>query len=394
MENKSDKRKDRIYRRHVRAYRFFYWPCKALMKLLYNYTAENAPAVTGPCLVLSNHVTDLDPVLLGCSFKKHMYFVAGENVYRMGLLSKFLSRYFAPIQRLKGTTDSQAAMTILRTLKKGQNVCMFAEGNRTFTGNTLPISEATAKLVKISRSTLITYKLTGGYFTTPRWSSHMRRGKMEGRIVNIYTPEQLKAMSEEEIYTLLKKDLQEDAYETQSQAPVAFKGKDLAEKLETALYLCPRCNRIDTLKSRGNRFSCSCGLTMTIDAFGYFHGKDIPFATPRQWDQWQEEKMRALSGTLGSDPAFFDDDQTLCLRSEDHSLKPLTRGRMSLFRDRLVIGEKAFPLQKLRGLAMIQRDGMVFSTAEEDYVITSPTLRNARKYYTLFHYLKTAQPDS
>ena len=379
---------ERAYQRQRRAYRMMYPLAKVLMKGMLHYSCQLGPKIEGPCLILSNHVTDFDPVLVGLSFPEHMYYVAGENVLRMGLLSKLVSRYASIIQRIKGTTDAEAALQILRTLKKGRNVCMFAEGSRTFTGETLPIAPATAKLVKLSRSTLVTYRLTGGYLTTPRWSAHRRKGRMSGAPVGVYPPEEIKRMSEAEISALLQRDLYENAYETQQKAPVAFKGKALAETLETALYLCPKCHRIDTLHSQGDRFSCDCGLSMTLDEFGAFQGTDLPFQTPLEWDRWQTEEMAHLAASLGDEPAFSDEDQTLNRKEDDHSLTPLTTGTMALYRDRLTVGERVFPLSELRGIGLIQRQGMVFSTAEGDFAITARKLRCVRKYQTLFEFLK------
>ena len=379
---------ERAYQRQRRAYRTLYAPAKWLMKGLLNYEFELAPKVEGPCLILSNHVTDFDPILVGLSFPEHMYFVAGENVMRMGLLSKVVTRYASVIQRIKGTTDAEAALQILRTLKKGRNVCMFAEGNRTFTGGTLPIAPATAKLVKMARSTLVTYRLTGGYLSTPRWSTHRRKGRVTGKAVGVYPPEEIKGLSEAEISALLARDLYENAYETQRQAPVAFRGKALAETLETALYLCPRCHGIDTLHSRGDRFFCDCGLSMTLDEFGFFRGDELPFKTPLDWDKWQTGEMEKLAASLNDGPAFSDEGQTLNRREADHSLTPLATGTMALYRDRLTLGEYSFPLREIRGIGLIQRQGMVFSTADGDYAVTADKLRCVRKYQTLFEFLK------
>ena len=379
---------ERAYRRQVRAYRCLGPVMRLAMRRLVGYRAEPAPEVEGPCLILSNHVTDLDPILVGLSFPRHMYFVAGENVLRMGLLSRVVSRYASIIQRVKGTTDAEAALAILRTLKKGRNVCMFAEGNRTFTGVTGPIYPATAKLARLSRATVITYRLEGGYLTSPRWSPRLRRGRMTGRVVNVYTPELSRSMTEEQMLAAIQTDLYENAYETQAREPVAFKGKNLAETLETALYLCPKCGRIGNLHSRGDRFFCDCGLTLTLDAYGFFQGAGRPFDTPLAWDTWQQEQMEGIAASLGEAPAFFDEGQTLNRRNEDHSLTPLTTGTMALYRDRLVIGDRSFPLQKVRDIGLIQRQGMVFSTAEGDYAVSAPTLRCVRKYATLFRLLK------
>ena len=382
---------EREYRRQRRAYKVLYPVAKTVMKWLLNYRAELAPKVDGACLILSNHVTDFDPFLVGLSFPEHMYFVAGENVLRMGFLSRIATRYGSLIQRVKGTTDAESALQILRTLRKGRNVCMFAEGNRTFTGETLPIAPATAKLVKLSRSTLVTYRLKGGYLSTPRWSTHRRKGRTSGAVVGIYPPEDLKKMSDEEILSLLRRDLYENAYASQAESPVAFKGKELAETLETALYLCPKCRRIDTLHSQGDRFFCDCGLSLILDEYGYFRGAELPFGTPLDWDRWQEKEVEQLADRLGDEPAFFDEDQTLNRKEDDHSLTPLATGRMALYRDRLTVGDRVFPIRDLRGIGLIQRQGMVFSTAEGDFAITARKLRCVRKYQTLFEYLKAAQ---
>ena len=379
---------ERAYERQRRAYGVMFPLARVLMGWLLNYRATPGPQVDGPCLVLSNHVTDFDPILVGLSFPRHMYYVAGENVMRMGFLSKIVARYASIIQRVKGTTDAEAALQILRTLRKGRNVCMFAEGSRTFTGETLPIAPATAKLVKLSRSTLVTYRLTGGYLSTPRWSAHRRKGRMTGGPVGVYSPEQIRGMSEGQVLELLQRDLYENAYETQAKAPVAFKGKALAETLETALYLCPGCHRIDTLHSRGDRFWCDCGLAMTLDEFGFFRGERLPFSTPLDWDRWQEGEMEKLADGLGEEAAFSDENQTLNRKEADHRLTPLVTGTMALYRDRLAIGDRVFPLKALRGIGLIQRQSMVFSTADGDFAVTAPRLRCVRKYHTLFEYLK------
>ena len=84
----------------------------------------------GPMLIVANHNADLDPVFLSMAFREHMYFVASEHIFRWGLWSKLIVALFDPISRSKGMTDARAALQILRRLKSGYNVCLFAEGNR------------------------------------------------------------------------------------------------------------------------------------------------------------------------------------------------------------------------------------------------------------------------
>ena len=98
--------------------------------------------------------------------------------------------------------------------------------------------------------------------------------------------------------------------------------------------------------------------------------------------------MEKLAGALGEEAAFSDEDQTLNRKEDDHSLTPLTTGAMALYRDRLTVGDHIFPLKDLRGIGLIQRQGMVFSTADGDFAVTADKLRCVRKYQTLFDCLK------
>ena len=110
--------------------------------------------------------------------------------------------------------------------------------------------------------------------------------------VRVYQPEEIKAMSEEELTKAIQNDLYTNAYKEQEQReePIAFRGKNLAENLETALYLCPSCERIGSLKSNEDIFSCSCGLNLKYTEYGYLQSinqQKPPFHTVLAWIRWQ-----------------------------------------------------------------------------------------------------------
>ena len=370
--------------RKVRFWHTWLKPVRALLKGRFAYTCPIVDVPDGAFLLYANHVTDLDPVFVGASFREPLTFVAGENVQRMGKLSKIINRYADTIDRVKGTTDSACALQILRTLRKGKPVCMFPSGNRSYTGQSTPIFPASAKLAKSARVPLITYKLTGGYMTSPRWADTMRKGSMHGDIVHIYTPEEMAAMSNDELLACITADLWEDAYDA---APIPYKGKRLAERLETMLYLCPRCGCVDTLKSRDNVFSCDCGLTMTMQENGRFTGVKLPFAHPGEWDAWQQTQVRRLAEDAGEAPVFSDAGQQLYQLGDNHELLPITAGTLSLSGTALTLGRFSVPLSKVEGIALTQQEKLSFSANGLHYVILSDHHRCGKKYCDLFRYL-------
>lgn len=375
----------------LRAERFWKtWrlPVKGIMKMKFRYTCETEDVPDGAFLVYANHVTDLDPVFVGCSFARPLTFVAGEAIHRMGLLSKVVRRYANTIDRFKGSTDSACALQILRTLKKGSPVCMFPSGERSYTGKSTDIYPVSAKLAKSARVPLITYRITGGYLTSPRWADTMRKGRVHGEIVRIYTPQELSIMSAEDLLSNITRDLYEDAYEAE---PVRYRGKRLAERLETMLYLCPKCGRADTLKSSDNRFSCSCGLSLTLNEFGRFEGENAPFAHPGEWDEWQQGMMKSIASSAKEKPVFTDEGQQLYRLGNDHELIPVTAGDLSMSGVSLSLGSYSTPISKLDGFAMTQQDKLSFSAGGENYVIRSDHARCGKKYIDLYRYLKASQ---
>ncbi|NLL67908.1 MAG: 1-acyl-sn-glycerol-3-phosphate acyltransferase, partial [Clostridiaceae bacterium] len=113
-------------------------------KLKYSY--EIAKPTHHPYIVLANHNTDYDPLLIGLAFPDQMYYVASEHIFRWGFISKLINFLVSPIPRVKAITEIQTVINILKRLKAGANVCMFAEGNRSFSGETGQIHPATGKL--------------------------------------------------------------------------------------------------------------------------------------------------------------------------------------------------------------------------------------------------------
>ncbi|MDO4834962.1 MAG: lysophospholipid acyltransferase family protein [Clostridia bacterium] len=178
-----------------------------ILKRIYAFKTDRPKSIKGPFLVLANHVTAVDPVLLNLSFRDQMYIVASEHLMQKGLPSKLLKLLFDPIVRRKGDSAVTAVKEMLACLKAGFNVCVFPEGTCSYDGTNSPMLPTIGKLAKTSGCTLVTYRFEGGYFTLPRWGRGIRRGSYCGHIVNVYAPETLSAMSASEVNAAIEADL-------------------------------------------------------------------------------------------------------------------------------------------------------------------------------------------
>jgi hypothetical protein len=315
--------------------------------------------------------------------------VASEHIFRPGLASTLLKWAISPVIRMKGMTDASAAMGILRALRGGASVCLFAEGDRSWNGLTGRIHPTTARLIKSSGVGVITYRLTGGYLTSPRWGVYTRRGRTRGETVSEYSPETVAGMTPDELRDALERDIFVDAYSDQRGAPVRYIGRANAERLETAVYLCPSCGGTDTLRSDGDRFFCSCGLSLVCNDYGFFEGESLPFDTVTQWDEWQDAKLRERAAAGGPGGAIYlDEGQTLDIVEGDHRRRETFAGRLSLTRDALRLGDFTARLHEISGMSMTGRETIVFTVHAQHYEISSKGGANLRKYLTMFQILR------
>lgn len=387
------------YRLIWKAVRFLAMP---YFKFRYRIKWEKCKPASKPYIVLANHNTFLDPALVGMSFLEPMRFVTSEHVFRMKFAGKLLKFMFDPIARVKGSTDVRTAAEVIKSIRSGANVCIFAEGNRSYNGETCQIPESTGKLIKRSGAGLITYRLEGGYFTEPRWGTSVRKGAMLGHPIAEYTPEQLAKLDSGEINEIIRRDLYLDAYAAQKQHPVAYKGKRLAERLEVLLHVCPVCHGISTFKSEGNQVKCAqCGLELRYNEYGFLEsmqeGGPVPFDSLLDWDKWQHSYFRQMLQRWKALPAdqliTSDEGQSLYELDQGSDVERMGNCTLMLFNNRLEFVEAGkklvFALDDILDLQAHSRMTLIFSTKDKrNFEIRSRIFRSPLKYIRLVAMLK------
>ena len=107
-------------------------------KLLYRFKVKNKNAIPaeGGVILASNHMSFADPVLLGLSSKRRLFFMAKSELFRNKFGAAVIRALGAfPVER--GAGDGKALKTGEDILREGNVMTIFLEGTRTKTGELL-----------------------------------------------------------------------------------------------------------------------------------------------------------------------------------------------------------------------------------------------------------------
>jgi 1-acyl-sn-glycerol-3-phosphate acyltransferase len=87
----------------------------------------------GGVLLCANHISNLDPPILGITAPRPIHFMAKEELFRVPILKNLVNHLHAfPVKR--GMSDRQALRTGLDVLKQGHVLGIFPEGTRSKDG--------------------------------------------------------------------------------------------------------------------------------------------------------------------------------------------------------------------------------------------------------------------
>jgi len=345
------------------ARRSFYWLLRhtlgPVMRLFYRirYDRSAIQRLAPPYLVFANHTSLWDCILIAHMIPHVIFYIASDQYFRFPPV-RFLFRMLGVTPKKKAVSDMHAVRELIRIKREKGVIGVFPEGRRTWDGRTVEMLYATSKLAKNLKIPVVTIHVAGGYLSRPRWAGNSRRGRMEMTARVLYTPEQLEELSMDQIHEGLSQALAHDEMAWQEEKRVPFTGRRLAEKLELALFICPQCHRIGTMRSAGNDFSCgACGYGVRYGQLGFFEkGNSDPIhRSIPQWNDWQQGRLREYIRGTG-DGVLFEDEgmEKLSTGSGTGAMVSHGTGRLRLFRDRVVFigrdGEESYPLRKLRGL--------------------------------------------
>ncbi len=389
MAKKSNKKKKWIYGRHL-VVRHTLGPFFRLYSRIRYGARIKSFKEEGKrqYLVLFNHQTAFDQFFVALSFRQHLYFIASEDIFSKGFLSRALRYLVAPIPIKKQTTDVRAVMNCMRVAKEGGSISLAPEGNRTYSGKTEYMSPSIAPLARKLGLPIALYHIKGGYGVQPRWADNVRKGRMDCYVSRVIEPEEYMSLTDDELFNLINDGL----YVDEANADNRFYHKNSAEHLERVLYVCPECG-FSSFESCCDTVECKkCGLKARYLPTTELEGVDnkLPYRFVSDWYEAQSSYINSIDLTALTDAPIWEDVSSLSEVIPYEKKRPISDVcRVSLFGDRIVVkGEgvdETFPFAETSAVTVLGRNKVNIYYGDKIYQLKGEKSMNAIKYVHFFN---------
>ena len=348
---------------------------------------------TRPYLILMNHQTPFDQFFVCMSFSGPVYFLATEDIFSKGFLSKLLRWAAAPIPILKSTGDLVAVRNCVRVAREGGTVALAPEGNRTYSGKTEYMNPAVATLARMMKLPVALYRIEGGYGVQPRWSDRVRRGSMRAYVSRVIEPEDVAAMSDAELFSVIRDGLNVN----EGRDTGLYESDRRAEFLERAVYVCPFCG-LSPFRSAGNEVEClTCRRRVEYGADKRLRGVGFtfPFTWMTEWYDYQCDFVRRLDLTEFTEKPLFRDPAAM-YEVVVFKRKNLLRRRaeLSLYGDRVAVSgggeDLVLPFSEVTAAAALGRNRLNLYHGGRAYQFRGGKGFNALKYVNIYYRFRNA----
>ena len=378
------KRRHRIIVGFLKKFIFVY------LKVRYKFTRDKKISIGKGSIILCNHTTTLDPFMVSMLFKENLYFMASKDIFNHRFTGKLIKWLVNPIPKEKSKkSDISAVKNCMRVVKEGGNICIFPEGNRTFSGKLGNVDYSIVKLVKSLKVPLVICNINGGYPTDPRWGNTIRKGRVHAGFRRIYSYEEICDMDNDELYKLIIENLTVDDFNFHPE----YKGKYLAEDLERVFYICPVCEAYHTISSANDKIYCtSCGLEVTYHKNLTFCPSDerFNFNNTSQWYDWQIAKI--IEKEYNDDELIYSDDIELYLSIPFKSKQLLIDGKVNMYGSYFEFMNEndvvKLKFEDISAVTLVGKKKMNIYVGDKTYQIFKTGKTNLLKYLHMYYVLE------
>ncbi len=337
-----------------------------------------------PYLILMNHQTGFDQFFVGLTFNRPVYYLASEDIFSMGWVSKLIRYLVEPIPIRKQTTDLQAVKNCIKIAREGGTICIAPEGHRTFHGKTVYIKPAIASLAKKLGLPLAIFRIEGGYGVQPRWSDVVRKGKMRSYVSRVIEPEEYADLTA----GALSKVIEEAIFVDEARVTGAYRHKKNAEFLERLVYVCPWCG-LSTFESRNDVVACQkCGRRIrhlpTKELAGI--NCEFPHRFVSDWYDWQNDYINGTDLlTMTQTPVYRETARLSRVHACKNKVLLKKEAAVCLYGDRITVDDRVFPFGSIGAVTLLGKNKVNIYDGSEILQLKGSKGFNGLKYVNFYH---------
>ena len=363
---------------------------KLFFRLKYGFKIKTKKGFDKGALILSNHVTVMDMFYVGMCYKTPIYYMASIDIFEHFFTGRLIDFLVRPIAKEKSKkTDVTSVRNCIKVAKEKGTICIFPEGNRTFSGKLGYIDPSIVKLVKHLKKPLVIFNINNGYGIDPRWSNKERKGNFSFGEKKVISYEEYSQMSDDELYKFIIDELTVNDLSSGE----TFKSNSNAEYLERVAYICPVCKKMHTIYSKKDKVICSnCGLEVKYknDLTFESENEQFTFKTVADWYDYQIEVIK--NSEYKDDEVIYKDDIGFYNPRMWKSRKNLGKGNICIYNNRIEIKtnkvSREFLFDDIAGITLLGKKKMNIYHNGVTYQIFGDKRMNLLKYVHLFYILK------
>ena len=300
----------------------------ALIGKKYKVEKINMEGLKAPYLMLSNHMHFIDFEL--AAMATWPYPVSNVVSIDGYVIKGFLLEWIGAIATRKYTSDLHLVKSIRKVLQRGDILGMYPEARYSPCGTTSFLPDSLGKLVKMNKVPVVAVVHHGNHLYAPFWNyKYKRKVPMHTTFTQILTPEQIAAMSVDEINVAIREALQYDDYRYQKEQGIRITESYRAEGLHQVLYQCPHCREEFQMDSKGSELFCkACGKRWNWREDGYLEALEgeTEFDHIPDWFNWERQQVSAEIDR--GEYAFEDEVEVFSLPRTDRYM-PLGKAKLT-----------------------------------------------------------------
>jgi 1-acyl-sn-glycerol-3-phosphate acyltransferase len=160
-------------------YWFFRATFQAFFKIFNRLEVVGSDCVpkTGGVIVAVNHVSYLDPLVIGAALRRRATYMAREGLFKVPLIGTFVGSFSFPVRR--GKPRPSTIKEAVKRLNRGELIVMFPEGGRSDGGDILDAKRGVGVIAVMSKVPIVPALISGTERSLPVGAKVVKPAKIK-----------------------------------------------------------------------------------------------------------------------------------------------------------------------------------------------------------------------